>query len=218
MKKGDKESSNKPFGAASGPASGLPSGTPSETTSRSPSETTSGQASPAGRSFRTGGNSLIALAFVLMFVGIIFANSTFNSLKAAASYETWATAKATVVDCINERAGVFGSGVPHDYQRVTSQFATAGRIVRSHFRSDDWKYHTGETIEMRFDPFEPSHCMVNPRGTGRASLWSAIAFAVFFVSGFSLLICALKHARKQGKKQGKKQEQEQEHKQRHKHE
>src|SRR5208283_3254692 len=95
---------------------------------------------------RTGSRSLVALALILMFVAAIFANSTFGELKRASSFETWSRAQATVVDCINEREGVFSSAVGRDRQMVTCQFSTAGRIVRSHFRSEGWKYPKGQTI------------------------------------------------------------------------
>jgi hypothetical protein len=132
-----------------------------------------------------------------MFVAAIFASSTFSELKKASSYETWVKTTATIVECSNERQGVFPAAIGHDTQTVTCQFTSAGRVMRKFFHSQGWKYHKGQTIAMRFDPFAPEHSMVDPSTTGPVALWGAIAFAVFFIAGTGLLIYALKRLRAQ---------------------
>jgi hypothetical protein len=149
--------------------------------------------SPKGRPPR---NSLIGVAIVLILLSLIFANNTFRDLKTASKYETWSRATATVVECSDQSTGVFPTGERKDTQDVTCQFSTAGRIVRSHFWSKGWKYHKGDQVEMRFNPFSPNMCAVNPIASGKETLINAIIFAVFFISGFGLLLYALKRARK----------------------
>jgi hypothetical protein len=144
--------------------------------------------------------TLIGLALILIFIGAIFANVTFGELKKASNFETWAEAQATVVECSDERQGVFPLDTGRDYQKVTCQFSSAGRIVRSHFRSDGWKYHKGQTIEMRFDPFNTQHTMVNPSASAPAVLWYSVGFALCFIGGTGLLIYALKRVKKQSAK------------------
>ena len=152
----------------------------------------SSKAAPALNSKR---RILVGLALILISTSAILANSTFRTLKSAAGYETWSKAQAAVVECLDQRGGVFPTGTATDFQMVTCQFSTAGRIVRKTFRNPGWKYHKGNQIEMRFDPFNPSNCMVSPSVTAQDTVWTAIGFALCFISGCALFIYALKQAR-----------------------
>jgi len=147
---------------------------------------------PQAPPWQSGRRSLKGLALILIFVAVIFANFTFTQLNKASSFDNWTTTEATVVDCLNERKGIFYTGIGSDCQMVTCQFTTGGQIQRKYFRSPGWKYHKGQTVEMRFDPLQPQHSTVNPGATGAITLWGSAAFAVFFIAGIALLIHAFK--------------------------